>query len=173
MGKRNLLGFRIDKLTDSIENNITKDRFYTNIIGLTKSDLKQVTKKRGWIFDWELELNQKERNVYKLSIINDPAVIQGLISFTINSDHVFVNLLENAPFNVGREKIYNGVAGNLISFACKVSFDHGNEGFVSFYSKTKLINHYVKTLGAYHIGDQLMIIPTGSANQLINKYFKN
>jgi hypothetical protein len=43
----------------------------------------------------------------------------------------------------------NRVAGNLVAFACKTSFTNGLHGFVSFFSKTKLIGHYEKSLGAY------------------------
>jgi hypothetical protein len=32
------------------------------------------------------------------------------------------------------------------------------EGFLSFTAKTKLIEHYEKTLGAYHFGNHLMIL---------------
>ncbi len=48
---------------------------------------------------------------------------------------------------------------------------HNN--FVAFTAKTKLIRHYEKTLGAYHFGGRRMIIPTHSAEVLIDKYFKN
>ena len=83
-----------------------------------------------------------------------------------------MNLVESAPFNIGRNKIYEGVAGNLVAFACKISFLNNLQGFVSFHSKTRLIDHYVKTLGAYHFGGHLMVIPTESAQFLVNKYFK-
>lgn len=44
---------------------------------------------------------------------------------------------------------------------------------VSFVSKTQLIDHYEKTLGAFGFGGRLMIIETKSALVLINKYFQN
>jgi hypothetical protein len=81
-------------------------------------------------------------------------------------------LLESAPFNIGKDKIYEGIPGNLDAFACKLSFQRGGEGFVSFESKSKLIAHYVKTLGAYHFGGQLMVIDTIGAKKLVDKYFK-
>lgn len=59
-----------------------------------------------------------------------------------------------------------------MAYACKASFQNGFDGFVSFTAKTKLIEHYEKTLGAYHFGNQLMIIQTQVAQQLIDKYFK-
>lgn len=171
--KKHLLDFEIDNITNSIENTFTGDSFQTDISRLTKADLKTVTKKSGWNFDWRYELNQNDRDVYKLTIVNNPSVIQGLLSFTIKTDHVYMHLLENAPFNIGKNKIYNGVPGNLVAFACKVSFQHGNNGFVSFQSKTKLIVHYEKTLGTYRFGGNNMVIPTDAAQKLIDKYFKN
>jgi hypothetical protein len=43
----------------------------------------------------------------------------------------------------------------------------------SFHSKTNLIVHYKKTLGALHHGDQLMVFETEAATSLVNKYFKS
>jgi len=44
---------------------------------------------------------------------------------------------------------------------------------VSFISKTQLIDHYIKILGAFHFGGRLMIIETQAALKLIDRYFKN
>ena len=63
--------------------------------------------------------------------------------------------------------------GNLVAHACRLSFQKGFDGFGSFHSKTKLIDHYQKTLGAYTLGGHRMIIPTQSAQILIDKYFKS
>lgn len=167
-----ILDFEIDKLTDSILNRISGDSFWTDISLVTKSDLKTITKSRGWSFDWKYEFNQPDREVYKLTIINNPDIVQGLISLTVKSDHVYMFLLESSPFNIGKNKLYEGIPGNLVAFACKLSFQRGGEGFVSFESKTKLIEHYVKTLGAYHFCGRLMVIDTIAAKRLIDKYFK-
>ena len=83
-----------------------------------------------------------------------------------------MHLVENAPFNKGKAKVYSGVPGNLVAFACKLSFQRGHEGNVSFLSKSQLIQHYEKTLGAFHFGGRVMIIETQAALKLINKYFK-
>ena len=84
-----------------------------------------------------------------------------------------MNLLESAPFNMGKDKLYEGVPGNLVAYACRVSSRNGHEGFVSFTAKTKLIKHYENTLGAYHFGGHKMIIPTHAAQNLIDCYFKS
>ncbi|MDD4969146.1 MAG: hypothetical protein PHT07_06915 [Paludibacter sp.] len=167
-----ILEFEIDKLTDSILNKISGDSFSTEISLLTISDLKLITKTKGWSFNWKYEFNQIDRQVYKLTILDNPGVIQGLISLTIKSDHVYMYLLESAPFNIGKNKIYEGVSGNLVAFACKLSFQTGGEGFVSFESKTKLIEHYHKLLGATNFGGRLMVIDSNAAKILVDKYFK-
>ncbi len=68
---------------------------------------------------------------------------------------------------------YIGVPGNLVAFACRLSFQRGHQGNVSFLSKTQLIEHYEKSLGAIHFGGRVMIIETNTALKLIDKYFKN
>ncbi len=163
----------IDVLTNSIKNIISGDSFPTDITRITKSDLKTVTKKNGWQFDWKLELKYPERDVYKLTIVNNQSIIQGLISLEVKSDYVFMHLVESAPFNKGKSKVYSGVPGNLVAFACKLSFQREHEGNIAFISKTQLIDHYVETLGAIHFGGRLMIIDTNAALKLINKYFTN
>ena len=165
--------FIIDKLTDSILNTISGDSFQTEVSRLSSADLKNVTKKNKWNFDWKVEFKDLQKEVYKLTIVNNSSIIQGLLSITIEQDHVYMNLLESSPFNIGKDKLYEGVAGNLVAYACKVSFQKGFDGYLAFVAKTKLINHYEKNLGAYHFKNQRMIIETESAKLLVEKYFKD
>lgn len=169
--KQTGLDFVIDKLTNSIENAVTGDSFPTDITLISTDDLKSIIKKSGWNFNWKEELKQPERDVYKLTIVNNESVIQGLISLEIKSTHVYMHLIESAPFNQGKSKVYVGVPGNLVAFACKLSFQRGHEGNVSFFSKSQLVQHYIETLGAFHFGGRVMIIDTNAALKLINKYF--
>jgi hypothetical protein len=164
--------FIIDRLTNSVLNTISGDSFPTEVSILTKSDLKNITKKNGWNFDWRVEFKNEESEQYKLTIVNNPNIIQGLLSITIETDHIFMNLLESAPFNIGQNKLYEGVAGNLVAYACKLSFQKGFDGFVSFTAKTQLIKHYEKTLGAFHFKNQRMVIDTQASKKLVEKYFK-
>jgi hypothetical protein len=167
------LDFIIDKLTNSIENVVTGDSFATDTSLLSKTDLKTVSKTQGWLFNWKDEFKEPARDVYKLTIVNNSKIIQGLISLEVKADHVYMHLVESAPFNKGKTKVYSGVPGNLVAYACKLSFQRGHEGNVSFISKTQLIEHYEKTLGAFHFGGRIMIIETVAALKLINKYFQN
>ena len=173
MKKRKKIGldFEVDKLTNSIENVVTGDSFATEISIVTLFDLKSITKKNKWQFDWKFEYKQPEREAYKLTIINNQQIIQGLISLEIKLDHVYMHLVESAPYNKGKTKMYSGVPGNLVAFACKLSFQRGHDGNVSFISKTQLIQHYIDSLGAMHVGGRVMIIDSIAALKLIDKYF--
>ncbi len=84
-----------------------------------------------------------------------------------------MDLIESAKFNKGKNKLYNGVAGNLVASACKLSFEKSYEGVVSFIAKTQLIRHYEQTLGAKLFGGNRMFIDTKEALILTTKYFKD
>jgi hypothetical protein len=139
------LDFIVDKLTNSIVNVGSGDSFPTLITHASYKDVKSLTKKSGWQFNWKYELTQPEREVYKLTIPNNPTIIQRLISVEIRLRHIYMHLVESAPFNKGKVKIYAGVPGNLVAFACRLSFQRGFEGNTSFISNSQLIEHYTKT----------------------------
>ena len=111
------IDIEIDKLTNSIENSISGDVFDTDLIRFEKTDKSYV--KTNWLFDWKKELNDSSKEIFKLVIVNNPKIIQGLICISDNHDHIFMHLIENAKFNKGKNKLYKGVAGNLVAFACK------------------------------------------------------
>ncbi|MGD9976988.1 MAG: hypothetical protein AB7S54_03540 [Bacteroidales bacterium] len=74
--KKNIgLDFVVDKLTNSIENVVTGDSFPTDISVVSRDDLKLTTKKNGWVFNWLSEFKQPEREVYKLTTVNNPNVM--------------------------------------------------------------------------------------------------
>lgn len=57
------LGIEIDKLTNSIVNTISGDSFSTEVHLVKKSDLKNITKNRGWLFNWASEFKLVDRQV--------------------------------------------------------------------------------------------------------------
>lgn len=166
------IDIEIDRLTNSIENSITGEKFETELIKLDKTILGDLNPTE-WLFDWETEIGFPTREVYKLTMINNPSIIHGLVSLEDKSDHIFIHLVESANFNKGTNKMYLGIAGNLFAFACKLSFNRGYEGFIAFDSKSTLINHYKKNLGATHIKAQRMFIDSVNALNLVKKYFKD
>ena len=171
MPKKILVDIEIDKLTNSIENTVSGDVFDTDIFQLSSKDIRQINK-AVWQFNWQEQLKLFDRETYKLVIKNNPKIIQGLISLSDLEDHIYMHLIESAKFNKGKSKIYTGVPGNLVAFACKLSFDKGYDGYLAFDAKTILVQHYQETLFATHFKGTKMIIETPAANRLINQYFK-
>ena len=95
----------IDKLTNSIENAISGDSFPTVIQKIEDSDFKHITKIKGWMFNWKAESKRNDREVYKLTISGNPYVIQGLVRMSDYKDHIYLHLIESAPFNIGKLKL--------------------------------------------------------------------
>ena len=169
--RKTYIDIEIDKLTNSIENVISGDIFDTEVIELSLKDNKEI-KKAEWLFDWNKQLKLTDRETYKLTIKSNPKIIQGLISLSDNKDHIYMHLIESSKFNKGKNKIYAGVPGNLVAFACQMAFEKGYEGYLAFDAKTSLIKHYQETLYASQFRGTKMFIETPAALRLINRYFK-
>ncbi len=163
---------KIDKLTRSIENSISGDSFKTEVLPLTNTDVK-LLKSKDWQFNWKDEHKNPQKKIFKLVINDNPLILQGLICLEDKNDHVFMHLIESAKFNRGKNKLYLGVPGNLVAFGCVFSFQKGYEGYVSFESKSKLIVHYQKSLGAQTLFGNFMMLDTKAALKLIAQYFPN
>jgi hypothetical protein len=169
--KQILVDIEIDKLTNSIENAVSGDIFDTEVYKMFAKDSNSISK-TDWLFNWKDQLKLKDRETYKLVIKDNPKIIQGLISLSDRGDHIYMHLIESAKFNKGKRKLYAGVPGNLVAFACKQSFENGYDGYLAFDAKTALIKHYQETLFATHFKGTKMMIETPAANRLINQYFK-
>lgn len=167
--------FYIDKITDCIEECSTGKSFTTVVNTVTSQDIQSIYKKDGWQFNWKKEYKEPGHQIFKLLIRND-SQIQGLVSLQAmdNDRYIEMHLIETAPHNYGKAKRFLGVPGNMVAFACKLSFEKGYEGFVAFTAKTRLIEHYRKTLGAQLVmGKNRMIIFPQQALFLVNSYYKH
>jgi hypothetical protein len=163
-----MVNILIDELTNSIRHRELNISIDTVIEKMKPSEIAQL---KNWQFDWQYENSKNE--LYKLTVIGLPEEIQGVVSIEIRKGYIFVSLIENAPFNIGKKGVYEGVAGNLFAFACKLSYEMGYEGFVSFVAKTELIEHYQKKILAKLVSGQTMVIESLEALQLIRQYFKD
>lgn len=119
-------------------------------------------------FDWELE---KENSVYKLKFPDDDEIL-GLMSLKIISSEkrIEIVLLASSASNTGNNKIYDGIAGNLIAFACRESIKlFGEYACVSLHPKTELRNYYMVKYGFENGGKQIYLDGIPLFN-LIDKY---
>jgi hypothetical protein len=164
---------KVDVLSESVIEALTGIIYATATFSVDEIYIAGIHKKDGWKFNWKKECTNPRRQIYRLTLREETSIVLGLISLEIKDDHVHVHLVESSPQNIGKGKQYLGIGGNLFAFACKISYDNGFDGNISFLSKTNLIEHYSITLGADHLGNGKMIIRENSALSLINKYFKN
>jgi hypothetical protein len=166
--------FIIDKITNSIEDHKTGKSYETLVIPVCNDEMKVIHKKDGWQFNWKKEYKIDSRQIFKL-IIEGDTEIQGLISVQEIVDERFIemHLIESAPHNFGKNKRFLGVPANMVAFVCKKSFELGYDGFAAFNAKTRLVEHYRRTLGAQLVmGNNRMVIFPMQARILVNSYYK-
>ena len=134
-------------------------------------DKKSVpSKKDGWNFNWKKLLSDKGGRTYVLRTLNSPNQIEGALQLKVVYNMLIMDALESAPHNIGKKnKRYDYVAGCLIAFACRESFklEGDYKGFLTFVSKTSLVEWYIKKYGAQLAVGQRMFIDWENGEQLI------
>jgi len=122
-----------------------------------------------WNFDWAVQVERYE--TYKIVAAESPSEVLGMMSIERQPDFIEVILIESNPNDVGHEKRYRGIPGNLLAFAARLSFNLGNEGFLRLVAKTELIDHYVREYGfSRHGHSQIMILNSAAAARLISTF---
>lgn len=156
----------------SIIERITGKKVSAEVVLVTEEEIKTVHKKDGWAFNWKIEYKQDSHQVFKL-IISGNNAIQGLLSLEPIKDQRFVemHLIESAPRNKGKLRQFHGIASNLVAFACKMSLEMGFDGYVAFTAKTKLVDHYIASLGASVLFKNRMVIFPDPSKKLVNLYY--
>ena len=155
-----------------ILDNITKELVEAEIIPLTNELIPN--KKDGWHFNWQSIL-KKEGRIYGLRTIKSPEKIEGAILLKVEYNMLIMDLLEIAPHNLGtKNKRYDYVAGCLIAFACRESFNiEGDyQGFLTFIAKTELIKLYSEKYGAEIASGQRMFIDLNAGKLLIKAFLE-
>lgn len=131
-------------------------------------------KKDNWNFDWKKLYAVEGSEIYKVSLLETPSQVEGLLMLTLfNGEMVFMNNVELAPRNLGKRKRYDQIAGCLLSYACRESFEKGKggyHGFLSFDSKTELIELYQKKYGASIAMGNKMFFDAVTGKKLMKKY---
>ncbi|MDR1536689.1 MAG: hypothetical protein LBU32_01600 [Clostridiales bacterium] len=116
----------------------------------------------------------QKSNIYKLMVEGDNA-IQGLVSAEVIRGAVYVHLVESAPHNLGRSKLYEGVGGHLFAIAIKLSIANGFGVYIFFDAKNaELATHYSKMLGAVRLPTRVheyrMQVDEVQAHKIIDEY---
>lgn len=136
---------------------------------------KMPLKKDGWNFDWNKLVKEKNTQTYVLRLKDETQCIEGVLQLRLENDMLIMDVIEIAPHNVGSSnKKFDFVAGCLIAFGCRESFKIEGiyKGFLTFTSKTDLIDWYKINYGATQVLGQRMFIDDSIGLQLIKKYLE-
>lgn len=99
-----------------------------------KKEIPSLT--NGWSFDFNKHSLAKGKRAFVLVREESSTIIEGCMIFSMHETFgAFMDYLEVAPRNWGREGKYKRVAGCLIAYACRLSFKEGigfNKGILTF-----------------------------------------
>lgn len=119
----------------------TKKELKVEVKPIEESDYKSLTKKR-YFFNWKEE---KKQEVYKL-VLEGTEDILGLVSIERIPDEwrIHIRLLTVSKENKGKDKIYENIAGNLITYISKIALmEYAELACVSLKPKNKIAQHYI------------------------------
>lgn len=101
---------------------------------ILETTTEKIVPKKGefseWKFDWTLPC-KKGFDVFSLKTKGKKET-QGLIStrFEKRNSAVYINTIETAPHNFGKNGKYKGVGAHLFAFACKQAHEKGVDGAI-------------------------------------------
>ena len=111
------------------------------VLSVESSDYSRITKSR-YFFNWKKE---REEEVYKLQIVGSNDIL-GLISIERIPDEwrIHVRLLTVSIENKGKNRIYERIIGNLLTFVGKIAIrEYAELACVSLKPKSRIAQHYV------------------------------
>lgn len=146
----------------------TGRKLKSSVTPLVNANFKQITKKR-YFFDWKKERGMSD--LFKLTLQGESDILGllALIDFP-QEFRVQIHLLCVSRENLGKDKMYEGIAGSLIAFAGRVAVTkYFEEACISLLPKTELKSHYKSKYGMMDGGPQLFL-EGARLNDLIKKY---
>lgn len=169
----------IDEITPCLKDSHTNayvDTDYEKIGHISSLTALQMQKYEKWKFDWS-DSDLDDCAIYAL-YVKDTKQTQGLIACREYKNqnqtrgYIEVALAEANPKNVGLEGRYKGVGAHLFSIASRLSLDLGYDGYVTFVSKTDLVQHYIDELHAEVLFGSNMQLGTEASERLVKIYDK-
>jgi GNAT superfamily N-acetyltransferase len=120
----------------------------------------------GFEFDWTARSNDQTQTVARI----EDDQIAGLIEFERipRSLFDFLHLIEVKPEYRGTD-----VAGKLLAYVARDSFDQGFEGFVVLEPKTLLYEYYIEKYGAKPLPGRRLHFDTEASQALIERYLSD
>lgn len=120
---------------------LTGKVYPVEVLPVESSDYKSLPKAR-YFFDWK---DERKEEVYKL-VMEGQKDILGLVSIErIASEwRIHIRLLTVSKENLGRGKVFENIAGNLIAHVAKIAVvEFGELACVSLRPKSSIAQHYI------------------------------
>ncbi|MBI5914404.1 MAG: hypothetical protein HY842_03445 [Bacteroidetes bacterium] len=134
-------------------------------------------KKDGWQFNWRELCKKSGATFFKLTLENSAQKVEGMLMLTLqDGGMLYMDCLEVAPKNYGSKGQLDFVAGCLLAYACKLSKEIGKppyDGYLSFESKTVLIEMYQKKYGATWAMGQRMFFSPAAGIKLMELFLQS
>ena len=139
------------------------------ITALVRDDIKRLPKSR-YSFDWSKV--DKKGIIFILSESGNGDIFGAIAILKFPDEFRYeIKLLAVSRENVGRTKMYEGVAGCLIAYSCKECLkENGELACVSLVPKTKLKPYYIKKYGMEAAGRQIFLADLALL-KIINTYY--
>lgn len=134
----------------------TGEKKQVTIQPITSEDLKLLTKKR-YSFLWKKLAD--EASLFKLCLMGEEDIlgVMALVDFQ-DDQRIEIKLLATSIENVGKSKMYDGIAGLLVAYACREAVKkYADMACVSLVPKTKLRSHYIEKYGMMVAGKHLFL----------------
>ncbi|SEJ03403.1 hypothetical protein SAMN05216327_105385 [Dyadobacter sp. SG02] len=150
-----------------LEDILTGEKLPAVIGRLSSEEIALLDSSNRFDFEWKRQL---QFEIYGLRREHMEEVI-GLVSLESQPKNlaIEIKLIANAREHLGSKKRYDRIAGNLIAFVCKKSFDLNFDGYVYLKPKTSIIFHYRQKYGFSDAGNCLFLDTYNSRN-IINEY---
>ena len=133
----------------------------------TQQEIKQ--HKEYFEFDFE-KLYKQGIVIYKICKAGEDDLIHGMVAFKPSIGVLDCYNMEMNNINKRGSSLYAGLGKCMIALCCKISFDLGFDGFITFEAKNRLIPYYLR-YGARSIGVLRMGISTVAAQKSVDLYF--
>lgn len=120
------------------------------------------SKNKRFQFNWQAIIDNKHWTTYEMIA---SSMLVGLIAISLKTNYIFIEDLE-----VSLKLRHHRLGSTLVAFACWLSFQNNDDGYVSLFTKTNGTENFYKKLGATFISLQNCYFSTDSAKRLIKKY---
>ncbi|NET80394.1 MAG: hypothetical protein F6K60_32315 [Okeania sp. SIO1F9] len=137
----------------------------------------------GWQFNFNKHIKLPNSQTYVLVTEENPDIIEGCLVFQMQDKVVpYLAYVEVAPHNKTKSKRHSLVAGCLIAYACKLSFEQGknfHQGYLTFdvmeeneEDQNKLMKLYRTKYNAIRVAETTMLIVPKEGKTLIELYLE-